>query len=174
MPSKKHSNHSAQSTLLEECVYREPMEVREVLLFPTTSYPICPRCNTTIGWEYMQFCNRCGQRLSWKKYKFATVIPISERHHDWFTVIKNHSFIPFICTPYTQHIFAFILIQSNSSPFTPPLNSCTYCAHDTSLIPPERATSYSVAFYICSYLFCNFILYSKQLFVSVEGVIWAV
>lgn len=56
-------------------LYRIPMNVAEVCVFCNgDSYPICPRCNTTIEWEYMRFCDRCGQRLGWDNYDFAKVV----------------------------------------------------------------------------------------------------
>lgn len=48
--------------------YRVNMDVTEKFLYKNYSYPICPRCRTTLEREYQSFCDRCGQALSWKKY----------------------------------------------------------------------------------------------------------
>lgn len=55
--------------------YRQPIPVKEVLIFPQgDSYPICPRCGSSMPREYMNFCDRCGQRLSWHTYDHATEV----------------------------------------------------------------------------------------------------
>lgn len=55
--------------------YRLPLPVREVRVFPHgDSYPICPRCDKSMPREYMRFCDRCGQRLSWFAYEHARVV----------------------------------------------------------------------------------------------------
>ena len=55
--------------------YRIPMQVKQVRRFLDDSYyPICPGCKRTIDREYMCFCDRCGQRLAWEMFEFATVV----------------------------------------------------------------------------------------------------
>ena len=55
--------------------YRLPMPVSQVLVFPSgDSYSICPRCDTTLDREYMRYCDRCGQHLSWKLFRFAKIV----------------------------------------------------------------------------------------------------
>ena len=55
--------------------YRLPMPVSQVWVFPSgDSYSICPRCDTTLDREYMRYCDRCGQHLSWKLFRFAKII----------------------------------------------------------------------------------------------------
>ena len=55
--------------------YRFPMQVTKVLVLTYEgSYPICPRCGCSIDREYMNFCDRCGQRLGWERFDFAQVI----------------------------------------------------------------------------------------------------
>ena len=54
---------------------RNPKRVMAVLTFQSgTSYPICPRCDCSMDREYMRYCDRCGQRLSWERYDTAAVI----------------------------------------------------------------------------------------------------
>lgn len=48
--------------------YRSPLPVTESHSFPDGNYPICPRCRLTLPREYMRYCDRCGQRLSWNCY----------------------------------------------------------------------------------------------------------
>ena len=56
--------------------YRIPLPVTEVLVLAHgDNYPICPRCDYTIEREYMNYCDRCGQRLGWAIYDFAVEIP---------------------------------------------------------------------------------------------------
>lgn len=55
--------------------YRIPMAVTCVMECPGSNYyPVCPGCKRTIEREYMVFCNRCGQKLGWKKYHKARVV----------------------------------------------------------------------------------------------------
>lgn len=46
--------------------YRLPMLVTHLRIFRHASYFICPRCKMTMEREYMAYCDRCGQCLSWK------------------------------------------------------------------------------------------------------------
>lgn len=45
--------------------YRMPLPVTKAALLRSGSYPICPRCSSSLDREAMVFCDRCGQRLSW-------------------------------------------------------------------------------------------------------------
>ncbi len=62
----------------EQIEYRIPMRVNAVRLhhFWTgdTTFPICPRCGITMEREYQAYCDRCGQALSWKGFRTATII----------------------------------------------------------------------------------------------------
>ena len=59
----------------EEVSYRLPLAVQKVLVLPGGySYPVCPKCGLTLEREYMNFCDRCGQRLDWREYKKAVVV----------------------------------------------------------------------------------------------------
>lgn len=62
----------------EESPFRTPMPVVEVHVFPSMSgspsFPICPQCGRTLEREYLAYCNCCGQCLSWKGYKNATIV----------------------------------------------------------------------------------------------------
>ena len=61
-----------------ELSFRIPMPVVEIHIFPlmsgTPSFPVCPRCGRTLEREYMAHCSSCGQCLSWKNFKNATVV----------------------------------------------------------------------------------------------------
>jgi len=49
--------------------YRIPRRVKQMTVLKNgESYPVCPRCDISIDREYMSFCDRCGQCLSWKRY----------------------------------------------------------------------------------------------------------
>jgi tRNA(Ile2) C34 agmatinyltransferase TiaS len=55
--------------------YRESMEVTQILkLASGHCYPVCPRCKISVEREYMKFCDRCGQRLSWTKIRDAIIV----------------------------------------------------------------------------------------------------
>ena len=41
------------------------------------SYAICPRCHCTLEREYMNYCDRCGQHLSWSLFSFAEIVHVS-------------------------------------------------------------------------------------------------
>lgn len=60
---------------LQALTYRAPMQVSEVLLTCTTSFPICPRCDSTLEREYMRYCDRCGQHLAWDRLSDAAIRP---------------------------------------------------------------------------------------------------
>ena len=76
----------AQTALLEkkqiavdpgEITYRLPLAVQEVRVFPNgDSYPVCPKCDLTLEREYMNFCDRCGQKLDWREYGKAVVVRV--------------------------------------------------------------------------------------------------
>lgn len=56
-------------------LYRVPFPVTKVLLLPNgNNYPVCPRCGCTIDREYMNFCDRCGQKLSWELFDYAHTV----------------------------------------------------------------------------------------------------
>ena len=60
---------------MDELAFRRPMAVTEALRFRTGgTYPVCPRCGVTMEREYQNFCDRCGQRLGWRKLHHAEVI----------------------------------------------------------------------------------------------------
>ena len=59
--------------------YRVPMAVTSIRGFRTltgglSTYPVCPRCHTTMEHEYQAYCDRCGQALDWKDIKRANII----------------------------------------------------------------------------------------------------
>jgi len=64
---------------LDELSFRAPMPVVEIYIFPsmtgTPAFPVCPRCHCTLEREYIAYCDRCGQRLSWDDFDHAAVTP---------------------------------------------------------------------------------------------------
>ncbi len=58
-----------------DLLYRHPMDVTEVVYFPSgaSTFPRCPRCAATLEREYMNYCDRCGQKLDWKHFSKAKV-----------------------------------------------------------------------------------------------------
>ena len=75
MPLKEKTAKQRNSLILSALQYRLPLPVREILQLSSGGcYPICPRCDMTIDREYMCFCDRCGQHLSWSQFDHADVI----------------------------------------------------------------------------------------------------
>lgn len=73
--------------------YRIPMQVKRIRRFLDGSYyPICPGCQQTIDREYMRFCDRCGQRLVWEMYEFATVVSSPKPNEDEASDVCCNSF----------------------------------------------------------------------------------
>ena len=59
-----------KETTEEKLAYREPMNVTEILHSGESyAYPICPKCHISMNREYQMFCDRCGQKLSWKHFR---------------------------------------------------------------------------------------------------------
>ena len=63
-------------TLIDVFIYRKPMRVTEIMIYPSpnygeTGYYVCPKCKTTLEREFVRFCDRCGQRLDWSDYRNA-------------------------------------------------------------------------------------------------------
>ena len=58
--------------------FRVPAPVTEVVLLGrgenATSFPVCPRCGTTLEREFQSYCDRCGQCLYWRGLCHASVI----------------------------------------------------------------------------------------------------
>lgn len=63
--------------ITEAIDYRTARTVTELVvyqsLFEETGYYICPRCDCTLNREFVHFCDRCGQKLDWKRYMHAKV-----------------------------------------------------------------------------------------------------
>lgn len=55
--------------------YRQPMAVRELARYGSGGlFPVCPRCGSAMEREYQNYCDRCGQRLSWRELRRAQII----------------------------------------------------------------------------------------------------
>ena len=70
---------SEAETTEESISFRLPMQIREVLIRYGTgedfnsiySYPICPRCDFILEFDYQSYCDNCGQSLKWTYYSRA-------------------------------------------------------------------------------------------------------
>ncbi len=72
--SKKKQNGITRA-LLEAISYRTPLPVTKIIIYGyEDAYPVCPRCAMSIEREYMAFCDRCGQKLSWKLFAHTKVV----------------------------------------------------------------------------------------------------
>ena len=75
MPLKQAPKRLRNSYIFTAMTYRVPFAVTEVFVFANGhSYPVCPRCNRSMDREYMRFCDRCGQRLGWKQFDYASIV----------------------------------------------------------------------------------------------------
>lgn len=70
---RKKRKRSA-NLFIDALTYRVPLHVTKVMAYANTTYPVCPRCTTSLDREYMNFCDRCGQKLSWTFFKYAQII----------------------------------------------------------------------------------------------------
>lgn len=60
--------------ILEAAQFQVPMRITELMVFPNTSFYVCPNCKITLEREYSRFCDRCGQRLDWKDCRHARIV----------------------------------------------------------------------------------------------------
>lgn len=62
--------------LLHAASYRIALPVTQMVQysFRETCYPLCPRCKRGMDREYTSFCDRCGQKLSWRKIDDAEIL----------------------------------------------------------------------------------------------------
>ena len=71
--------------------YRLKMPVKQIMVFPDeTGYAVCPKCHVTMEREYVNFCDRCGQRLGWNNCKNRHPSPICTRFEHHFHALKPH------------------------------------------------------------------------------------
>jgi hypothetical protein len=70
------------SILVTAVSYRIAMPVTKIVQYGSGgyAYPVCPRCRQSMDREYMSYCDRCGQKLSWEQLDNATILmaPIVE------------------------------------------------------------------------------------------------
>lgn len=73
-PIRRRKAEPQMGILINALSYRIPFPVREVVRYINQGcYPLCPRCKCSLEREYMNFCDRCGQRLSWAVLSHAKV-----------------------------------------------------------------------------------------------------
>ena len=70
LQQEQKMQHNLASNLVNyEISFRIPMPVKENrVYFHTGTYPVCPKCKSSLDREYMSFCDRCGQCLEWQDY----------------------------------------------------------------------------------------------------------
>lgn len=75
---KKHKKRRHNlSESIDPVSYRRPLSIKEVVVLKSGScYPKCPRCRLSIDREYMNFCDRCGQRLEWRGFSLGKVCEV--------------------------------------------------------------------------------------------------
>lgn len=63
-----------KETVDEMLAYREPMQIVECVMCANDFvFPVCPKCQNTLEREYQAYCDRCGQKLSWRRFKTAKI-----------------------------------------------------------------------------------------------------
>ena len=61
--------------LLSPDPYRIAAPVSQIVCLPCgDSFPACPTCKISMEREYQAFCDRCGQKLSWKNFSKTKII----------------------------------------------------------------------------------------------------
>lgn len=76
----------------ESVSYRSTMQIKEVMVregkmfdFHTKyTFPICPRCDNTMEYDYQKYCGCCGQKLGWAHYSRAKPRYPGEEKNDRF------------------------------------------------------------------------------------------
>lgn len=67
--------HTVILDLLLSPTYRIPKRVKQICVYKEKlAFSKCPRCRTTLEHEYQLFCDRCGQRLSWRDFDDAEIV----------------------------------------------------------------------------------------------------
>lgn len=70
-------------TLLRAISYRIAVPVTKWIQLSVSEhcYPVCPRCEISMDREYVSFCDRCGQKLSWDYIDHGEILiaPISNK-----------------------------------------------------------------------------------------------
>ena len=51
-------------------LFRIPMPVTDIIFLGNNSFSVCPRCHNSLERDFQTFCDRCGQALLWKDFKF--------------------------------------------------------------------------------------------------------
>ena len=76
MRKTKSKTITKLSVFVDAVSYRMPRFVTKVIQFSSEEYcfPICPRCEISIDREYVSFCDRCGQRLDWRRLDDAEIV----------------------------------------------------------------------------------------------------
>lgn len=55
--------------------YRMALSIKGVIIFPDgAAYYVCPRCGVTLEREFVNYCDRCGQHLSWNSCEKARIV----------------------------------------------------------------------------------------------------
>lgn len=64
--------HRFITDLLLSHTFRMPKRVTKVRIYRDRNmFAVCPRCSTSMEYEYQLYCNCCGQCLDWSKYDEA-------------------------------------------------------------------------------------------------------
>lgn len=63
-----------KETIEEMLSYRLPMPVKECIAYANNDvFPICPKCGNVLEREYQAYCDRCGQKLGWRRFSCSKI-----------------------------------------------------------------------------------------------------
>lgn len=58
-----------------ELAFRKAVPVTSAVVYRSGgTFPVCPQCGSAMEREYQRFCDRCGQKLSWRGYAHAQIV----------------------------------------------------------------------------------------------------
>ena len=83
MPLKQSVRRQRRTSVFQAISYRIPLAVPEVLrLLNGDCYSVCPRCDSLLDREYVRYCDRCGQHLTWARFDHAKVVNWPRKKRD--------------------------------------------------------------------------------------------
>ena len=69
MPLKLSEQPQCKQLSVPEVSFRTAMPVTHIRKYSSGDcYSVCPRCDMSLEREYMAYCDRCGQCVSWKNF----------------------------------------------------------------------------------------------------------
>lgn len=74
-PIVQHNTSRSMGALAAAISFRISLPVTKITVRTRGDcYPVCPRCKCSLDREYMNFCDRCGQKLDWSLFSFGEIL----------------------------------------------------------------------------------------------------